>query len=79
VKDWLATMVPWLRSGNCATEQKVNLAQTFLTGEAASLWRAKSAALQSQGFDILDWDVFARTLETAFGHQDSEQNARDKF
>jgi hypothetical protein len=50
-----------------------------LTGGAASLWRAKSAALQAQGFDIQDWDVFARTLEQAFGHQDPEQNARDKL
>jgi hypothetical protein len=50
-----------------------------LTGGAASLWRAKSAVLQAQGFDIQDWDVFSRTLEQAFGHQDPEQNARDKF
>jgi hypothetical protein len=35
--------------------------------------------LKDQGFDVLDWDVFARTLETAFGHQDPEQNARDKL
>jgi hypothetical protein len=27
----------------------------------------------------LIWDVFARTLEQAFGHQDLEQNARDKL
>jgi hypothetical protein len=45
VKDWLATMVQWLGSGSCVPEQKVPLAQTFLTGGAASLWRAKSAAL----------------------------------
>jgi hypothetical protein len=68
-------MVRWLGSGNCVPEQRVPLAQTFLTGGAASLWRAKSAALQSQGFDILDWGIFARILETAFGHQDLEQNA----
>jgi hypothetical protein len=55
------------------------LTQTFLTGGVASLWRAKSAALQAQGFDIQDWDVFARTLEQAFEHQDPEQNARDKL
>jgi hypothetical protein len=79
VKDWLATMVRWLGSGSCVPEQRVSLAQTFLTGGAASLWRAKSAALQAQGFDIQDWDVFARTLEQAFGHQDPEQNARDKL
>jgi hypothetical protein len=63
----------------CVPEQRVGLAQTFLTGGAASLWRAKSAVLQAQGFDIQDWDVFARTLEQAFGHQDPEQNARDKL
>ena len=68
VKDWLATVFQWLGSGNCVPTQRVPLAQTFLTGGAATLWRAKSAVLQSQGFDILDWDVFARTLETAFGH-----------
>jgi hypothetical protein len=79
VKDWLATMVQWLGSGSCVPEQRVSLAQTFLTGGAASLWRAKSAALQAQGVDIQDWDVFARTLEQAFGHQDPEQNARDKL
>ena len=79
VKDWLATVFQWLGSGNCVPTQRVPLAQTFLTGGAATLWRAKSAVLQSQGFDILDWDVFARTLETAFGHQDPEQNARDKL
>jgi hypothetical protein len=79
VKDWLATMVQWLGSGSCVPEQRVSLAQTFLTGGAASLWRAKSAALQAQGVDIQDWDLFARTLEQAFGHQDPEQNARDKL
>jgi hypothetical protein len=79
VKDWLATMVRCLGSRSCVPEQRVPLAQTFLTGSAASLWRAKSAALQAQGFDIQDWDVFARTLEQAFGHQDPEQNARDKL
>jgi hypothetical protein len=72
-------MVQWLGSGSCVPEQRVPLAQTFLTGGAASLWRAKSAALQAQGFDIQDWDDFARTLEQAFGHQDLEQNARDKL
>jgi hypothetical protein len=60
-------------------EQGVGLAQTFLTGGAASLWRAKSAVLQAQGFNIEDWDVFARTLEQAFGHQDPKQNSRDKL
>jgi hypothetical protein len=79
VKDWLATMVQWLGSGSCVPEQRVPLAQTFLTEGAASLWRAKSAALRAQGFDIQDWDVFARTLEQAFGHQDPEHNARDKL
>jgi hypothetical protein len=79
VKDWLAMMVQWLGSGRCVPEQRVPLAQTFLTGGAASLWRAKSAAFQVQGFDIQDWDVFARTLEQALGHQDPEQNARDKL
>jgi hypothetical protein len=68
IKDWLATMVRWLGFGMCVPEQRVGLAQTFLTGGAASLWRAKSAVLQAQGFDIQDWDVFARTLEQAFGH-----------
>jgi hypothetical protein len=63
----------------CVPEQRVGLAQTFLTGGAASLWRAKSAVIQGQDFDIQDWDVFARTLEQAFGHQDPEQNARDKL
>jgi hypothetical protein len=63
----------------CVPEQRVCLAQTFLTGGAASLWRAKSDVLQAQGFDIQDWDVFARTLEQAFGHQDPEQNAKDKL
>jgi hypothetical protein len=77
IKDWLATMVQWL--GMCVPEQRVGLAQTFLTGGAASLWRAKSAVLQAQGFDIQDSDVFARTLEQAFNHQDPEQNARDKL
>jgi hypothetical protein len=72
IKDWLATMVQWLGSGMSVPEQRVGLAQTFLTGGAASLWRAKSAVLQAQGFDIQDWDVFARTLEQAFGHQDPE-------
>jgi hypothetical protein len=61
----------------CVPEQRVGLAQTFLTGGAASLWRAKSAVLQTQGFDIQDWDVFTRTLEQAFGHQDPEQNASE--
>ena len=79
VKEWLATAWQWLGSGSCVPTQRVPLAQTFLTGGAATLWRAKSATLQAQGFDILDWDVFARTLETAFGHQDPEQNARDKL
>jgi hypothetical protein len=79
VKDWLATMVQWLGSGSCVAEQRVPLAQTFLTGGAASLRRAKCVALQAHGFDIQDWDVFARTLEQAFGHQDSEQNASDKL
>jgi hypothetical protein len=79
IKDWLATMVQWLGSGMCVPEQRVGLAHTFLTGEATSFWRAKSAVLQAQGFDIQDWDVFARTLEQAFGHQDPEQNARDKL
>jgi hypothetical protein len=51
VKDWLATMVQWLGSGSCVPEQRVPLAQTFLTGGAASLWRAKSTALQAQGVD----------------------------
>jgi hypothetical protein len=37
VKDWLATMVQWLGSGSCVPEQRVPLAQTFLTGGAASL------------------------------------------
>jgi hypothetical protein len=45
VKDWLATMVQWLGSESCVPEQRVPLAQTFLTRGAASLWRAKSAAL----------------------------------
>jgi hypothetical protein len=79
IKDWLATMVQWLGSGMCVPEQRVGLAQTFLTGRAANLWRAKSAVLQAQGFNIQDWDVFIRTLEQAFGHQDPEQNARDKL
>jgi hypothetical protein len=79
IKDWLATMVQWLGSWMCVPEEKVGLAWTFLTGGAASLWRAKSAVLQTQGFDIQDWDVFARTAEQAFGHQDPEQNARDKL
>jgi hypothetical protein len=79
IKDWLATMVQWLGSSSCVPEQRFALAQTFLIEEAASLWRAKSAALQAQGFNIQDWDVFARTLESAFGHQDPEQNARDKL
>ena len=52
VKDWLATVFQWLGSGNCVPTQRVPLAQTFLTGGAATLWRAKSAVLQSQGFDI---------------------------
>jgi hypothetical protein len=52
IKDWLATMVQWLGSGMSVPEQKVGLAQTFLTGGAASLWRAKSAVFQAQGFDI---------------------------
>jgi hypothetical protein len=38
IKDWLATMVQWLGSGICVPEQRVGLAQTFLTGGAASLW-----------------------------------------
>jgi hypothetical protein len=79
IKDWLATMIQWLGSGMCVPEQRVDLAQTFLTGGAASLWRAKSAVLQAQGFDVHDWDVFARTLEQAFGHSNPEQNARDKL
>jgi hypothetical protein len=79
IKDWLATMVRLLGSGMCVPEQRVGLAQTFLTGGAASLWRAKSAVPQAQGFDIQDWDVFARTLEQAFGHKDLEKNARDKL
>jgi hypothetical protein len=79
IKDWLATMVQWLGSGMCVPEQRVGLAQTFLTGGAASLWRAKIAVLQAQSFDIQNWDVFARTLEQAFGYQDPEQNARDKL
>jgi hypothetical protein len=79
IKDWLATMVQWLGSGMCVPEQRVGLAPTFLTGEAASLWRIKSAILQAGGFDIQDCDVFARTLEQAFDHQDPEQNARDKL
>jgi hypothetical protein len=79
IKDWLATMVQWLGSEMCVPEQRVGLAQTFLTGGAASLRRAKSAVLQVQGFDIQDWDVFVRTLEQVFGHQDPEQNARDKL
>jgi hypothetical protein len=54
IKDWLATMVQWLGSGMCVPEQRVGLAQTFLTGGAASLWRAKSAVLQAQGIDIQD-------------------------
>jgi hypothetical protein len=37
IKDWLATMVKWLGSGMCVAEQRVGLAQTFLTGGAASL------------------------------------------
>ena len=79
VKDWLATMAQWLGSGSCVPEQRVPLAQNFLTGGVASLWRAKSAALQAQGVDIQDWDVFTGTLKQAFGHQDPEQNARDKL
>jgi hypothetical protein len=38
IKDWLATMVQWLGSGMCVPEQRVGLAQTFLTRGAASLW-----------------------------------------
>jgi hypothetical protein len=72
IKDWLATMVQWLGSGMCVPEQRVSLAQTFLARGAASHWRAKSAVLQVQGFSIQDWDVFARTLEQAFGHQNPE-------
>lgn len=50
-------------------ENQALLAQTFLTEGAASLWRAgKSVALKAEGFDVSDWDVFARTLGTAFGH-----------
>jgi hypothetical protein len=79
IRDWLAMMVQWLGSGMCVPEQRVGLAQTVLTGGSASLWRAKSVVLQAQGFDIQDWDVFAMTLEQAFGHQDPEQNARDKL
>jgi hypothetical protein len=45
IKDWLATMVQWLGSRMCVPEQRVGLAHTFLTGGAASLWRAKSAVL----------------------------------
>jgi hypothetical protein len=37
IKDWLATMVQWLGSGSCVPEQRVALAQTFLTEGAASL------------------------------------------
>jgi hypothetical protein len=37
IKDWLAMMVQWLGSGMCVPKQTVGLAQTFLTGEAASL------------------------------------------
>jgi hypothetical protein len=43
IKDWLATMVHWLRSGVCVPEQRVDLAQIFLPRAAASLLRAKSA------------------------------------
>jgi hypothetical protein len=79
LEDWLPTMVQWLGSSYCVPEQRVGFAHTFFTGGAASLWRAKSTALQAQGFNIQNWDVFARTLEQAFGHQDLEQNARDKL
>jgi hypothetical protein len=48
VKNWLATMVQWLGSGSGVPEQRVPLAQTFLTGGAASLWRAKSVAMPSK-------------------------------
>jgi hypothetical protein len=54
INDRLAMMVQWLGSGMCVPEQRVGLAQTFLTGGATSLWRAKSAVLQAQGFDIQD-------------------------
>jgi hypothetical protein len=73
-KDCLATVWRWLCSGNCTKENQALLAQTFLTEGAASHWRAKSVALKAHSVDVSDWDVFARTLRTAFGHQDLEQN-----
>ena len=79
VKDWLATVTEWLASGSCEPQKQVGIAQTFLDKGAATYWRARSSALRSQGADTSDFALFAKTLESGFGHQDPEQNARDKL
>ena len=78
VKDWLATVKDWLDTGSCDPDRRVPLAQTFLSNGAASYWRARNQALKDQGV-MVDFALFAKTLESGFGHQDPEQNARDKL
>ena len=78
IKDWLATVTEWLDTGSCDPDRRVPMAQTFLSKGASSYWRARVQALKSQNVDI-DFAQFAKTLEAGFGHQDPEQNARDKL
>ena len=46
---------------------------SFLSKGAKTYWRARSSALERQNEDIMDWALFAKTMETGFGHQDPEQ------
>lgn len=78
VKDWLASVKEWLDTGVCVPEQRVNFAMSFLDKGAKTYWRARCSALESQEEDI-DWALFAKTMETGFGHQDPVQEARDKL
>lgn len=79
IKDWLASVEEWLDTGACVPEQRVSMAVTFLAKGAKNYWRARSLALKNQGEDITDFALFAKTLEAGFGHQDPEQDARDKL
>ena len=80
VKEWLSTVDQWLKSGACTDNQRVSIAQTYLGKGAASIWKAKVGVLQKEGLaDDIGWATFCETLESQFGHQDPEQEARDKL
>ena len=79
IKNWLASMEDWLKTGRVVNDSKVDMAKTYLTHGASTFWRAKSQVLAAQGVDVNDFAVFAKTMESGFGHQDPEQIARDKL